>query len=127
MARDCVQDILLDSPDGSFILQASPANPSSWLMSSTRQRPVGGGEIRELVIGSIRALVAEVEHAGRGAPQLLGLDIFCSRVLASRSRLGFALYDSLGPGDSVVERREPLRCPRRTEASKLSSYVGITG
>ncbi|KAI0546281.1 hypothetical protein F4679DRAFT_587623 [Xylaria curta] len=106
------QNISRDNPSARFILPATKAadGSSSWLGALfPEQQPAEN--LRPDSADSIRAFFAEMEDAGRGASQLLELDVF-AHGSHDQAQTWVALCDFLGLGYSVVERLKLWHFPQ---------------
>ncbi|KAI0859244.1 hypothetical protein F4860DRAFT_483621 [Xylaria cubensis] len=107
------QNISRDNPSARFILLATTKaadGSSSWLGALFPERRLAGNS-RPDSTDSIRAFFAEMEDAGRGASQLLELDVFAHGSHA-QAQTWVALCDFLGLGYSVVERLKLWHFPQ---------------
>ncbi|KAI1422223.1 hypothetical protein F5Y12DRAFT_644959 [Xylaria sp. FL1777] len=104
------QNISRDNPEARFILPSFAADSHSWLGLFSPEQRVGKDLLSDDA-DSIRAFFADREGAGRGASQLLELDIsaYDSHIQA---QTWVTLCDFLGLGYSVVERLKLWRFPQ---------------
>lgn len=104
------QNISRDNPEARFILPSFTADSQSWLSLLSQDQRVGK-DVQSDDVESVRAFFADMGDTGRGASQLLELDIF-AQDSHTQAQNWVTLCDFLGLGYSVVERLKLWRFPQ---------------
>ncbi|KAI0967453.1 hypothetical protein F4678DRAFT_242974 [Xylaria arbuscula] len=102
------RNISRDNPAARFILPNFAADSNSWLGLFSQEQH--GDKGLESDADSIRTFFADMEDAGRGASQLLELDV-SAYDSHTQAQNWVTLCDFLGLGYSVVERLKLWRFP----------------